>query len=304
MKNNSDLFDYYYGGEAEQYSFYRIPKLLFTDNRFKELSCEAKVLYGLMLDRMDLSMKNGWVDDKNRVYIYFTLDDAQNCLRCGHDKGVKLFAELDSKGIGLIQRVKQGLGKPARIYVKNFIRRETEVKTSEKPKSGLPQNPKSGLPENRSQEFGFPEANHTDLKKTDLSETEYQSIYRSIADQIDTIEYHKQTIKDKLDYDILCTRYDQDRIDEIVALLLEIHTSSKSFFRIAGQNVPVDLVKERMTKLNSSHIEYVFECMDKNTTKVRNIKSYLITALYNAPITISHYYQAEVNHDLYGDNPE
>lgn len=135
MKNNSDLFDYYYGGEAEQYSFYRIPKLLFTDNRFKGLSCEAKVLYGLMLDRMDLSMKNGWVDDKNRVYIYFTLDDAQSCLRCGHDKGVKLFAELDSKGIGLIQRVKQGLGKPARIYVKNFIRRETEVKTSEKPKS-------------------------------------------------------------------------------------------------------------------------------------------------------------------------
>lgn len=107
-----------------------------------------------------------------------------------------------------------------------------------------------------------------------------------------------------MDYDILCTRYDQDRIDEIVELLLEIHTSSKSTFRIAGQNVPADLVKEHIAKLDSSHIEYVFECMDKNTTKIRNIKSYLLTTLYNAPLTISHYYQAEVNHDLYGDSPE
>jgi hypothetical protein len=318
MKNLS-AYDYYYGGEAEQYSFYRIPKTLFTDVNFKSLSCEAKVLYGLMLDRLSLSMKNGWVDGQNRVYIYFTLEDVQACMCCGHDKGVKLLAELDSdKGIGLIRRVKQGLGKPTKIYVKNFVRRKAEVLTSEKPKSGLPEKPNPGLPEkpnpgllkSRSQEFGSPEANNTNLSQTDLNEPEYQSIYpdeskfhgnRDCFDRMDMIEHNQKNIKENLDYDILCSKYDKERIDEIMELLSETVSSTKKVFRIGGQEIPADVVKSRLLKLNSSHIEYVFDCMDKNTTEIRNIKSYLLTALFNAPITISHYYQAEVNHDLYGD---
>ena len=88
-------FDYFYGAEAEQFTFYRIPKLLFTDKRFSKVSIEAKVLYGLMLDRMSLSLKNGWVDEENRVYIYFKLEDAMEFMGIGKDKGVKLFAELD-----------------------------------------------------------------------------------------------------------------------------------------------------------------------------------------------------------------
>jgi hypothetical protein len=127
-------FSYYFGDEADTYSFYRIPKALFSDPGFAGVSCEAKVLYGLMLDRMSLSIKNNWLDKQNRVFIYFTLEDAMECLNCGHDKGVKLMAELDAaKGIGLIERVKQGLGKPCKIYVKNFIR-TTELLTSGKPK--------------------------------------------------------------------------------------------------------------------------------------------------------------------------
>ena len=114
-------FDYYYGSEADQFTFLRIPRVLITGPHFKKLGMEAKVLYGLMLDRMGLSMKNGWLDEHNRVYIYFTLDEIQECLSCGHNKGVKLLAELDAgTGIGLIERVKQGQGKPTRIYVKNF----------------------------------------------------------------------------------------------------------------------------------------------------------------------------------------
>ena len=97
-------FRYYYKNQAEQFNFYKIPKVLFTDARFKGLSAEAKILYGLMLDRMSLSKKNGWVDNQDRIYIYFTLEDVLELMGCGQGKAVRLFAELDSgKGIGLIE---------------------------------------------------------------------------------------------------------------------------------------------------------------------------------------------------------
>ncbi len=114
MPSNLNL-DYYYGTEADQYSFYRIPKTLLTDPRYKK----AKVLYGLLLDRMSLSVKNNWMDIEKRIYIYFTLENVMCMMDCGHDKAVRLFADLDSTG--LIERVKQGQGRPTRIYVKNFI---------------------------------------------------------------------------------------------------------------------------------------------------------------------------------------
>lgn len=102
-------FPYFYGRAAEQYAFYRIPKLLFSDERFEALSTDAKLLYGMLIDRMELSMKNGWTDKDGRVFIYFTLEDARERLKCGTEKIVKLFAELDSeKGIGLIECVRQG----------------------------------------------------------------------------------------------------------------------------------------------------------------------------------------------------
>ena len=123
--------DYYYGNEAEQYTFYRIPKVLFTDTRFKGVSVEAKVLYGLLLDRMALSIKNSWLDQDGRVYIIYTIADVMATLGCAEQKANKLLNELDAaKGVGLIERVRRGLGKPNVIYVKNFIGR---------PKPGEPQ---------------------------------------------------------------------------------------------------------------------------------------------------------------------
>lgn len=114
--------DYYYGNEAEQYSFYRIPKILFTDDRFKAVSVEAKVLYGLLLDRMALSIKNSWLDEDGRVFIIYTISDLMETLCCAEQKANKLLGELDStKGVGLIERKRRGLGKPNVIYVKNFI---------------------------------------------------------------------------------------------------------------------------------------------------------------------------------------
>ena len=134
-------FDYFRGMEAEQYSFYRVPKVLFTAECFKSLSCEAKVLYGLMLDRMSLSIKNRWFDEEDRVYIIFTVEEIAELLNCGTQKAVKLMKELDSnQGIGLIEKKRLGLGKPNVIYVKNFlvkekISSEQEEKTLENPEN-------------------------------------------------------------------------------------------------------------------------------------------------------------------------
>ena len=119
--SENPVFDYYYGDESSQFSFYRIPRQLITGDLFKRLSTDAKLLYGLLLDRMGLSVKNGWYDDLGRVYIYYTLSEIQEDLNCGHDKAVKLLSELDTgKGFGLIERVKQGQGRPTKIYVKRF----------------------------------------------------------------------------------------------------------------------------------------------------------------------------------------
>lgn len=136
-------FNYYYGNEAEQFSFYRVPRILIKDERFKGLTSDAKLLYGLMLDRLSLSMKNGWFDDQNRAYIIYTIENVIEDLGCGRDKAIKVLKELDKKtGIGLIEKVRQGLGKPDIIFVKNFCISEeinhcskSNFQKSEKPTS-------------------------------------------------------------------------------------------------------------------------------------------------------------------------
>ena len=122
-------FNYFYGTEADQFSFYRIPKALFTDSYFKDLSSDAKILYGLMLDRMSLSIKNQWFDDKNRAYIYFSIEDIMELLNCGRNKAIKSMRELDDEtGIGLIEKRRQGFGKVNVIYVKTFMLEKTDEK--------------------------------------------------------------------------------------------------------------------------------------------------------------------------------
>ena len=119
-------FDYFYGSQAEQFSFYRIPKVLFTDPQFKPLSTDAKVLYGILLDRMSLSVKNHWLDEQSRVYIIFTTEEIMEALSCANQKACRLMLELE-KDAGLIERKRQGLGKPSLIYVKKFAVEELGV---------------------------------------------------------------------------------------------------------------------------------------------------------------------------------
>ena len=294
------MLDYFYGDEAEQYTFYRIPKVLFTDPAYRRISSDAKILYGLMLDRMGLSVRNGWLDDCQRVFIYFTLEDALEYLCCGHTKAVSLCGELDKNG--LIERKKQGQGKPTKIYVKNFVRK-AEVLTSEKRKSKVPQT--------GSQDFQKTASNTTEINNTDLNETD-PSIYPvrglpedrppAAADEMDTMEAYREVIKENIEYDIMRQQlgYNADLLDDILDIMVDTVCSSKRMIRIGGEDYPREVVKNRLLKINGEHIGYVIDCLKENTTKVRNIRAYLLTSLYNAPTTINSYYTALVNHDLYG----
>ena len=175
----------------------------------------------------------------------------------------------------------------------------TDNPTTEKPIAGKPTS------ENRTQ-LNTNRAN-TKKSNTDVSNI-HQSIYPALPppdgmdgmDKKSAMDVYEEIIKENIEYDIMCQRYNRERLDEIVELILETMCGGRRYIRICGQDYPAEVVKSRLLKLNSSHVEYVFDCIDKNTTKIRNIKSYLLTTLYNAPATIDHYYRAEVNHDLYG----
>ena len=292
----SHQFDYYYGIQAEQFTFYRIPKRLFTDAAFTDLSSDAKVLYGLMLDRMSLSLSNEWKDDQNRVFIYFTLTEIQELMDCGHNKAVRLLAELDSdKGVGLIERVKQGMGRPTRIYVMNFLCKEDNAH----------------LETQGTEDFTKKELINTDINKTEVNETEKnesnQSIYPSknshaIEKEMDRWMEYREIFKKNIDYEILMLRY-PDSIPEILEILVETACSGSKYFRINSSQIPAERVRERLLSLNSMHVEYVLDAMRDNSSDVKNIRAFLLSALYNASKTINSYYQAKVNHDLYG-NPK
>lgn len=348
-------FDYYYGIEAEQFSFYRVPRLLVKDERFKGLSSDAKLLYGLMLDRMSLSMKNGWLDDENRAYIIYTVDAIMDDLGCGKDKAIKVLAELDTnKGIGLVERIRRGLGRPDIIYVKNFVISqendgqpekadtdafaedgEAELQKSEKPtsrgrESRLQEVGKTDFSrsekltsrgrKNQLQEVGESDPNYTNYNQTDQSHIDgnhTNPINQSLgeADRPDTLEKadaidvmdetaaYMELIRENLEYEhhMQYEQYgDRELYEEIYETVCDVVCVKRRTIRINGEDYPYELVKSRFLKLNSSHVAYVMGCMKDTATKITNIRAYLITALYNAPSTMSHYYQQEVQHDMYG----
>ncbi len=113
---------------------------------------------------------------------------------------------------------------------------------------------------------------------------------------------YRQIVLENIDYDILMQddRIDRDMLDEITELIVDTVCSVRQYIRIAGDDYPAEVVKSRFLKLDSSHVQYVIDCMKDNSTYVRNIKKYLLAALYNAPVTINSYYSSLVQHDLYG----
>lgn len=329
-------FHYFQGMECDMYSFYRIPKLLFTSEYFKNLSCEAKVLYGLMLDRMSLSIKNRWFDEEDRAYIFFSVEEIMEMLNCGRNKAVNCLKELDQeKGIGLIEKRRIGLGKTNVIYVKNFSlteypdepaifdseetpenvaerkeNTETEIEEYAKKEPEKPVNTQkfekqtSGSLKNKLQEVSKTNCNNTEYNNTEFSENEsYQYLSEQEKgkgkDRIQERNEYRQLIHDNIEYEILCQSYGTGRVEELVELMLDAICSTKPYQQINGEAVPTQVVKSRLLKVGYEHIQYVFFSLDRSTSKVKNIRQYMLTVLYNAPATINQFYDAEVRHDMY-----
>ena len=310
-EQNLMMFEYYYGQQSEQFSFYRIPKALFDNDEFDDLSTDSKLLYGIMLDRMSLSVRNSWLDDENRVYIVFTIDEIKDSLRCAEKKAVKMMDELQK--IGLIERKRQGLGKPNLIFVKNFV-------------SGIPkgqfkncQNDNSGIVKTTTLELSKGQCSNTNISNTDINDTDYYPSYPIFSgegdvdksedgrkeekrnDERDRKKY-RELIKENIDYEVMISDDPDhaDILDEILDLMVDVVCTNTMYIRVSGDDKPAETVRSQFLKLDSGHIKFVMDCLRDNTTKIRNMRQYMIAALYNAPMTIGNYYRSLVNHDMFG----
>ena len=323
------MFDFFYGNEAEQYQFYRVPQALFTENQFVNMSCESKLLYGFLLDRCGISRKNEWYEEDGRLFVYFKQEEACEKLNIGKDKAVKIFNELEK--IGLICRKKQGQGKPIKIFVCNFARtlqannsqtpdveQNNEVKTSEKPKSEefqvcnssktevkTSEKPKSKHLKNRSP-YSIYKYNNILKSQTEMNHT--QSIYQgSLPEQKsdsdgwtdEDVNETEDYIKSMIDYQFLIRKFDSEVLELLVDIILEAYNPNLSEIQIQGQNIPRQIVHRQFEKLDSSHIEYVLESLKKQAaeSKIKNFRSYLRTCLYNAPYTMNLHYDTEFEYD-------
>ncbi len=308
------LSDYFYGDESEQFVFFKIPRQLITDQKFKHISTDAKLLYGMLLDRMSLSAKHGWYDDTGRVYIYYTVDEICGDMVCGRDKAMKLLAELDNKkGIGLIERVRQGLGRPSKIYVKRFTTRTAPPKPAPPPPEpfapisevDFSDVQKSENPTSRGRKNPRQEVEKIDPSYTKRIQTDFIQPYPSISprqppeDELGMDRYEqREIIEENIGYEQLRQELPYDDVESLLELIVDVICSTASTMRIGGEVLPAETVKRRFQQLDGGHIKYVVESLRQTTTKINNIRAYLLTALYNAPVTIGPYYTAAVRHDF------
>ena len=302
--------NYFYGNQAEQFTFYRVPKVLFTDPNLKVISAEAKILYGLLLDRMTLSSANGWLDSKGRVFIIYTIEEMMQQLGCAQQKTAKLLAELE-KSVGLIERKRQGLGRPNLIYVKNFVTEmSSENSQPREPQIQNCENQKSGFARITDQDFPESQTNYTENSSdTDMSYTDnpFSSVQKRSrrtdakgSDAMAEYELYQNLIESNLEFDDLKEAHpcESEMLEDIMHIILDTVCSSRRLIRVAGDDKPKEIVKGVFLKLTREHIEYVLECMKANTSQIRNIRQYLLAALYNAPMTMNSYYEAQVNYDM------
>ena len=282
--------DYFYGQAGELFSFFRIPKALFQEQRFQDLSTDAKTLYGILLDRMSLSVKNEWFDKKGRVFIIFTIEDVKRTLRCADNKATRLLRELEK--FGLIERKRRGQGKPCLVYVKNFSAESSKESVKNR---------------DNDDSCGSKIACQDPVKSRGIkkkeNKTEMNNTNPILSDESEKMKNRKlleEYFSRSLEVELLLRLYpdDEDTIYQIVDLLVDTCDSKRKLIRIAGDDKPAEVVLSRLKKLNADHIRFVLDCLAANTSPIRNMKQYLLAALFNAPTTIQLYYQNKVNHDL------
>ncbi len=400
-------FDYFYGAEAEQFAFYRIPKPIVTDPVFSKLSIEAKFLYGLLLDRMGMSRKNKWVDEQDRVYIIYAISEIADDMNISEKLAMKYMKELED--IHLLEKQKRGFGFPSILFVRSFIDKpdkssgvktetidndgKTDIMTDEdtktddenaemgtsgdsltvsseeevseekttdhspkwikmKPKTSENDEKEAVKPAeiNRTSQTGTSRTsqmvtsrtshlgtsgtyqmgtsyNNTNINNNNKSNTilSYPIVTESEkesdeirCDKMNTatgkkepyreykarMEEYREVIKQNIDYDILVFDKPEKKqfYDDVVELILEVVMDTREKIIISGNEIPTEIVRSRLLKLDSEHIGYVETSLSKTTTDIKNIKKYLLSALYNAPVTMESYYDAWVKHDMAAGN--
>ena len=330
-------FDYYYGNQAEQFSFIKIPRTLLLDSTFAPLSIQSKLLYGVLLDRMGLSMRNGWFDEENRVYIIYQISEIQDDLGFSKRKAIDYLTELEK--FGLVEKKRRGRGLPSILYIKSFmvkdaeklrsndretseadsveirsaendtseddilLVRSAEIDTSRSSQIALQEVQESTLLEVRK---SAPLKSNNNINNTEFNNTIQSNLILSKPEEDEMgcdrsmTEIYRKIVRENISYECLRERYpyDVELLDGIVDIILEVSVNQSETMSVASAIYPTDLVKSRFQKLNSQHIQYVIDCFDRNTTKVGNIKKYLMASLFNAPSTIGGYYTAEVHHDM------
>lgn len=292
-------FNYYYGTEADQFSFIRIPKALLLNKTFSTLSLQAKMLYGILLDRMGLSMKNGWCDKENRVYIIYQISEIQEDMGFSKKKAIEYLKELEE--FGLVEKKRRGLGLPSILYVKSFLVKKENSRGVENDTSRCAENGTLRGAETQLQEVSEEELLINKNKTNDINRNNTKSNRTLSSDAMeDEIDHYAKIIKDNIEYEYLLQRYPLKRelLEGILDLILEMVLCQSETMVIASNPYPIAHVKSKFLKLNYSHIVYVVDCLQENVSKVKNIKKYLLAALFNAPSTIDGYYQAEVNNDM------
>lgn len=321
-------FDYYYGVEAEQFTFVRVPKVLFTDKEhFGGLSNEAKLLYGLLLERMSLSRKNNWIDKHNRVYIIFPVEEIEESLNVGHEKALNLLKELDDQsGIGLVKKKRRGLGLPSILYVKNFIvkgekstdyvptSRSTENEFQEvgKPDFKKSENQTSANPKNRLLEVRNSDSNNIDINNIDMSYTYDQSInppqtdfqnFSPGADRlIDGIDRNavEEEVKEQIDYDCLISHPDSSVVqmaEEIKDLMVDVLCGERSVVS-EGKRVSEETAKAAYRKITFDHVQYVMKSLVSYPDKISRIDRFLTASLFNSVYTLTNSTFAGFEYDM------
>ena len=312
------MFDYIYCNERRQFSFIRLPQILFTNEQFRSLSSDSKILYALLLDRTGLSIKNHWIDSEGKVFINFPIAEIAEKLGIGLQKAGKILRELDV--FGLIERLRLGLGKPDRIFVKHCVRK-TEVGESVSDSENNVEVTEESVPSDTSDSSFLNCENHhsgnvkiagqdipkssfplySQTKRVTLNKSDH--IYQS-AGQIDEIDFieqrdsYEQIIKDNIEYDWFSEAFSmphdkhrlngsQEELDDMVTIMPDCVCSSATTVRVNGENMPTEVVRAQFLKLSSEHIQYVFDCLYQHTSEVTNVRAYLITTLYNASVTMN-----------------
>ena len=282
--------DYFYGQAGELFSFFRIPKALFQEQRFQDLSTDAKTLYGILLDRMSLSVKNEWFDKKGRVFIIFTIEDVKRTLRCADNKATRLLRELEE--FGLIERKRRGQGKPCLVYVKNFSAESSKESVKNRDNDDSCGSKIACQDPVKSRGIKKKE-NKTEMNNTNL-------ILSDESEKMKNRELLEEYFSRSLEIELLLRLCpdDEDTIYQIVDLLVDTCATNRKLLHIAGDDKPAEVVRSRFMKLNADHIKFVLKCLAENSSPIRNMKQYLLASLYNAPTTMQLYYQNQTNHDL------